>query len=48
MRYNENQQRDDYDPSCVASEALDDRDEPGLNVFDQSGFNKPEDAVAHL
>lgn len=45
---NPNRATDPYDPDRVAPEAYDDRDEPGLNIYDQSGFNQPEDAVAHL
>jgi hypothetical protein len=48
MRYNDNHHRDTYDPSRTASEALDDRDEEEENIYDDAGWNKPEDAVAHL
>lgn len=48
MRYSENFRRETYDPSRNAAESLDDRDEEGVNIFDEAGWNQPEDAVAHL
>lgn len=48
MRYNDNHQRETYDPDRVASEAYDDRNSPGVDIDEQDAFNSPEDRVAHL
>lgn len=48
MNYNDNYQREAHDPDRTAREAYDDRDELGVNIYDDAGWNKPEDAVAHL
>jgi hypothetical protein len=48
MRYSENYERDAYDPSRNDAESLDDRDEAGVNIYDDAGWNDENDPVAHL
>jgi hypothetical protein len=48
MRYNDNHQRETYDPDKVAAKAYDDRDDPEVDINEQDAFNSPEDRVAHL
>jgi hypothetical protein len=48
MRYNDNYQRELYDPSTVEESALDDRNRSNENIDEQDAFNNPEDRVAHL
>ncbi len=47
-RYPDNYEREVYDPDRVASEAYDDRDEQGVNIYDDAGWNDPSDCHAHL
>lgn len=49
MRYNDNYQRDFYDPDCNETGAYDDRnDEMTPDMNEQDAFNSPADRVAHL
>lgn len=49
MKYDDNFERDDFDPSRTDSQALDDRDEmEGPDLMDRAAWNDHNDAVAHL
>lgn len=48
MRYNDNYQRELYDPSTVDEGAYDDRCRSNRDIDEEDAYNEPEDRVAHL
>lgn len=46
--YSNNYQRETYDPSRTASEAIDDRDERDGDLLEKAAWNDASDPVNHL